>query len=283
MESEEIRISILPNLGFKIGSIYHKAKEREVLIQPDLNQYVLPDKECLEKDEAYRYYNSGLNDMIPTSKPCIYPGDGKYGAIKLPDGGDLWDKSWETEIVKDELIGKIDLSSLPLSMKKTMKLVDETTLEMNYEVVNNTECDIYYLWNLEGFYQSYDNVDFIFQEDMNFKINVLTHEDLNSFDTSKIGEYRNDRSYRYFFYGDLKKGLVGLDYKEDRLKYLIEYDTKKLPYLGVYVDKREMTASIYPSNSFFDSVEVAYDNHTIHEIKANSLDSWTVRIKLEDY
>lgn len=278
LENNDLKVIVLKRLGFKIASIYDKKLKKEFLIQPKNSEYKTPKY----GDSFVNYDNSGLNDMIPTLEPSEYPMEGSLKGRQIPDRGEVWSNNWDLDIINNRIYGKMNFKSLPLRFEKSISL-NNNRIEQKYRVKNLVDYKVYYLWSMQGQHLINDNTEFIFQNDMKYIINVLTNEDLNRLDISKLKEYRDDRKYKYFFWGKLKKGLTGLDYKDENVKFIIEYDTDKIPYLGISVDKKRSMCSVEPSNTFFDSILVANDNNTAHCIEGKDVDEWYVDILIDRY
>lgn len=275
IESENLIYRFIPSLGLKLASVYLKASGKEILYQVE-DDFKIP----IKNDKYVRYDKSGVDDIIPTMEICKYPEDEN---IILNDRGDIWDEELLFEIVDGKIITETKLESLPLIFKKTIQIKDENTLEMKYQVTNTSDKDIYYLWTMQNFLNYSENAEFLFDNKDAIPVNVLTHEDLMSLDLKKLSSYREDRSYKYFFWGKRENGNIGIDYKDEKILYNLVYDVDKIPYLGILVNRRRGKISIEPTNSFFDSIEVAKDNNSIHEIKANKIDEWTISLNVEAY
>jgi len=278
LETEDIKVYVLLEFGFKIASIYHKGKDKELLSQPRKGEYEMP----VYGERFSKYDASGLNDMIPTLESCEYP-DGFYEGITIPDRGEVWSRQWDMEIVEDGVKGSINLKTLPVKFSKYVTIKDGNTISIDYEIENLADKEVKYLWTLQSLNVCDDDTEFIFQDDMKNIINVKSNEDLTRLDYKKISEFRDSRFYKFFFWGQFKEGKVGIDYTKDRIKYIIEYDIKKHPHVGVFVDKKYGKCSVEPSNGFFDSVSVAHDNFMVTKLDGMEKDSWNVLIKIEDY
>lgn len=118
-------------------------------------------------------------------------------------------------------------------------------------------------------------------------INIHSNEDLDKLDLKYLKSYRDKRSYKYYFWGKFKKGEVGLNYTRDRLQYIIKYDINIHPYLGVWITKGgfkgEYNCALEPSNGFFDSVSLAYENKMVPLLSPYGEDRWTIYIDIREY
>lgn len=282
LESEQIEVKVLPNLGFKVASILHKSKNKEFLFQPIKGSYQIPQY----GDNFQEYDRSGLDEMIPTIVEDKYP-IGELEGRNLPDHGDVWSIPWKVELLDNKVVGNVSLRSLPLEFTKSISFSEKDTIRMDYTVKNLSKEDIHYIWVLHGLNVFDNDTEFIFQDDMNFPINIYSNEDLEKINLKYLKDYKDNRSYKYYFWGEIKNGEVGLDYKKDRIKYLIKYDTKIHPYLGVWVTKGEFNGEynccLGPSNGFYDSVSLSYENNRIPLLKRNDEEKWTIFIEIKEY
>lgn len=282
LESSVIKIRILPQLGFKMASIEYKPKSKELLFQPSRGQYELP----IYGGDFSKYDTSGLDEMMPTIDRCLYP-QGDFKGTVLPDHGDVWSLAWDTEPLKDKVIGRVKLKSLPIEFTKTISFSDESTIRMDYRVKNLSDKELYYIWALHGLSVFDDDTEFIFTQEMKDPFNVMSDEDLSKRDLKPLKSYPDKSQYKYYFSVESNKGEVGLDYTMDRIRYLIQYDPLVHPYLGVWITKGgfkgEYNCALEPSNGFYDSLALAYENKKIPLLKARGEDQWTIFIQIKEY
>lgn len=282
IQTKALRVKVIPELGFKITSIVYKPLEKEFLFQPSNGKYSIPDF----GDDFSKYDTSGFDEMLPTVDACTYP-EGEFRGTSLPDHGDLWSLPFDVRIEDEKLVGRVDLKSLPLSFEKKISIEGETIIKMEYKVKNLSDKKLYYLWTLHGLNNFDDDTEFIFSEDMKKVINVQGDEDLNKLDLKSLKSYEDKKSYKYYFWGEIKRGRVGIRYKKERLEYIINYDPKVNPYLGIWITKGgfkgEYNCAIEPSNGFYDSLERAYNNKMIESLKASEEKTWSIEIDINKY
>ena len=282
IESETLRLKVIPELGFKIASIVYKPLEKEFLFQPTDGKYRLPKF----GDDFSKYDTSGFDEMLPTVDACLYP-EGRMKGSSLPDHGDLWSLPFSVNIEEEKIVGKVRLKSLPLSFEKKISFKDETTIMMEYKVKNLGDEKTYYLWTLHGLNNFDDDTEFVFPGDAGEVINVQGDEDLNLMDLKDLSAYEDKKSYKYYFLGDIEAGTAALRYKKERLQYTINYDSKINPYLGVWITKGgfkdEYNCALEPSNGFYDSLDLAYRNEKLASLEAGEEQSWSILINIDKY
>ena len=282
LESETLKLSILPDIGFKIASIFYKPKNKEFLFQPTLGRYEIP----VYGDAFEKYDTSGMDEMLPTIDLCKYP-VGEFKSVELPDHGDLWSVPWEVSIVRDKIIGNISLKSLPLKFEKALSFENMNTIKMDYKIKNCSNESIYYLWALHGLNVFNDNTQFIFSEEMKDVLNVANDQDLSLIDLPRLNNYEDKKEHKYYFTNEIKNGSVGLDYKDEKIKYMIYFDPNINPYLGIWITKGgfkgEYNCALEPSNGFYDNLSDAYYNNKVPFLGPLEEREWTVYIEIKEY
>lgn len=293
MENDNIKLTLLPEIGFKIASMVYKPKEKEIFFQPTNNLYKIPSY----GDTFEIYDTSGCDDMIPTIDKCSYP-IGKYKNTILSDHGESWSTSWNAEIKNDKIIGSFDLKSLPLTFKKVIYFKDDNSINMDYTVKNNDDENIIFIWALHGLNAFDENTEILIPKENDRIINVHSSEllgdigDTHSFpilkekniDLTKLNSYEDKKTYKYYFLEPFKTGTVGLNYKDDNLTYLIHFEPEKIPYVGIWITtggfKGEYNVAIEPTNGFYDSLKIAYENNKFQTVNRNSEKSWSISLEL---
>lgn len=282
LESKVLRVVVLPELGFKTASIVYKPKDKEFLFQPSKDRYEIPHHGA----EFEKYDTSGLDEMLPTIDKCDYP-EGTFQGRELPDHGDVWSLPWDVEVKDNIVTGSVNLISLPLEFQKSIGFENDNTIRMDYKVKNLSDENVYYLWALHGLNVFDNNTEFIFASDMDRVLNVHNDEDLNLIDLKCLKNYEDKKTYKYYFQGELETGRVGLNYTKERIKYMINYDTKVNPYLGVWITKGgfkgEYNCALEPSNGFYDTVSLAYENRKIPFLNPYEEHEWTIFIDIDEY
>ncbi|NLI90101.1 MAG: hypothetical protein GX366_06815 [Epulopiscium sp.] len=277
IENDKIRVTTLPEHGFKVASIYHKEKDFEFLFQPSNKEY----KKAYHGADFSKYDTSGLDDCVPSIDPCKYLDTD----IDLVDHGDVWSIPWDVKHTKGKLEGEVELPSLPLLFSRAITL-DEESIIFNYRVKNLSGEDVAYLWTLHGLNCYNENTRLEFPEDLRNYINVQNDEVWN-FDIRNLKDYPKNHTFKYYFTDEIKEGWALLDYRDKRVKYKVNFDPRDNPYLGIWLTtggfKEENNVAIEPCNGFYDTLERAVDNKKVKYVRANDCDFWQVKIDIIDY
>lgn len=279
LENDNLRIAILPKLGFKIASIFNKKKELEYLFQPTKNEY----KKAKYGSDFEKYDTSGIDDCIPTIDSCKYPLNKE---ITLPDHGDTWSLSWDIVDISDKkAVGTVKLPSLPLQFTKNIVL-NENSLNIEYKVENLSNEKVYYLWAFHGLLNYNEYTEIEFEENLVNYQNVQNDE-VWDFDIFKLKNFKENHTFKYYFTDEIKKGYAIVNYTKEKSKLKISFDQEKLPYIGVWLTtggfKNEKNLAIEPCNGYYDSLEKAYENGKVDYVGANSENKWNIAIDIMNF
>ncbi len=277
MENNNLKLKVIPKIGFKMASLTYKNKE--FLFQPTDLKYSIPNF----NDSFSDFDTSGLDEMIPSIDSCIY----EDGCV-IPDHGDVWSLPWKVEIVDDALIGKVDLISLPLKLEKKINFENDKSIRMDYKVKNTSLKEHSYLWALHGLNNFNDNTEIILPKGTNRILDVINNKIIdekieNLLDLSK---YKDKMFYKFYILDDLKSGNCGLYYKDCGFKYMIKFDKNITPYLGIWITKGgfkgEYNCALEPSNGFYDSLKLAKQNNKYEKILPLEEKNWTIYIEISE-
>ena len=293
MKSKYLEIRLLPKLGFKMASFKYIPKDKELLFQPSRDLYEIP-----YYGKAFEEYDtSGLDEMIPTIDECKYRGN------TLPDHGEAWSVPWNVEIIDETVVGNINLKTLPLRFNKSLAFHNENTIKVEYKVENLENQEIDFLWALHGLNVFDDKTEMLIPKEAKNILNVHENDQLgyvgrknsfplakdidgNSIDLTFLKNYKENRCYKYYFLDQIEEGKVGLHYKDENIVYTLKYDSRKIPYLGVWITKGgfkgEYNCAIEPSTGYYDSLELAVKNDKVTRLKPYEYFCWTIYMEVRE-
>lgn len=296
MENESIKLSILPELGFKMASMVYKKKHKELFFQPTAKKY----KRAQYGASFAAYDTSGCDEMLPTIDSCIYRNEGSED-ILLPDHGEVWSRPWNVDMAKDKVRGYIQLQSLPLTFEKILQFEGKHSIRMDYAVTNQQDMDIALIWALHGLHVFDENTRILLPSEVNQVINVHENEKLGhveklhafpftkdmagvTWDLRKLKDYEDGKSYKYYIANQIKNGQIGLHYGKEDIVCLIQFDPVEIPYVGIWVNKGgfkgEYNCALEPTNGFYDDVDTAKKNKKVQYIKGKEKLHWTIHLKV---
>lgn len=274
MENDELKVIILPNLGFKIASIYHKNKNFEFLFQPTKEKY----EDAIYGDDFSKYDTSGIDDCIPSIDVCNYPDTDK----KLVDHGDVWSLKWDLSPIENGYAGNVNLPSIPLNFERKITL-NGSKLRLDYTLKNDTNEEYMYLWAFHGLLNYTQNSNLEFDENLKNYINVQNDE-IWDFDIKQIKNFKENHTFKYYFLDEIKNGFAKLNHLDEKLSLNIKFDPKQNPYIAVWLTtggfKGEKNIAIEPCNGFYDSLEKAYKNNKYKSIKPKTSQNWFIELEI---
>src|ERR1700744_4238626 len=138
MQTDTLRVAVLPGLGGKIASLRWLPGGLELLQQP-LAPYA-PRTMSMGFDESDA---SGFDECLPTVAACEVRLDGRRGQV--PDHGDFWRLGWGYEQNGNEIRLTATGASLPLRFERVLKL-EGSALQISYRVTNLAPEAVEYGW-----------------------------------------------------------------------------------------------------------------------------------------
>lgn len=273
LENEFLIVKVLKEFGGKIGSIYNKKLDYEVLFQPEKKSYEIP----ILSDSFSKYDTSGVDEMLPTIDECFYPNSYR----KLNDHGDIWAQKWKFKEGDEGLECSVRCDSIKLDLKRKIKLEGESIL-LDYELYNPTEQELFYLWAFHPL------MNFDGSSELEFSTNseIVNVMDENKYDFNylKLGEYPDDGEYKFYFKEPLEEGFARIIHKEKNVVVEFNFDIEINKYLGVWVTtggfKGESNFAIEPASGFYDSLERAYKNEKVSKIDSKETRKWQLKLEV---
>ena len=142
IESEKLAVEVLPEVGGKVGQICEKVSGRPFLVPPQRPYRTIPaDGDWLKHDI------SGMDDCFPNVAAGQHP-DAPWNDVQLLDLGEWTHSAWEvSKLASSEVVMKMKGRRLPYTATKTIRFVDDDTLEFGYLVENHGDASFRYLWS----------------------------------------------------------------------------------------------------------------------------------------
>ena len=142
LESSELLVDVLPEVGGKVAQIRHKASQQDLLIPPQRPYQPIPiDGDWLKHD------TSGMDDCFPNVAAGAYP-EAPWAGAKLPDLGEWTHLRWSVERNEQrEVSMRAEGHALPYTAIKAVRFADEHTLHFSYVVANHGLHPFRYLWS----------------------------------------------------------------------------------------------------------------------------------------
>jgi hypothetical protein len=142
LQSTVLLVDILPQVGGKIAQIQDKASGHKLLIPPQRPYSPIPlDGDWLKHD------TSGMDDCFPNVAAGAYP-EAPWDSAILPDLGEWSHSSWKVRSWhSDELTMETLGHRLPYFAVKTIRFLDQRTIEFSYSVENRGLFPMRFIWS----------------------------------------------------------------------------------------------------------------------------------------
>lgn len=141
LESSVLQVFVRPEVGGKIAQIVDLRSGEMLLVPPSRPYAEIPVDRCW-----LDYDVSGMDDCFPNISPGPYPG-GRWAGTPLPDHGEWVYGAWKVDAATGRAIHLMRAGFvLPYSARKTIALIGEDTIRIDYEVTNLSDLSFRYLW-----------------------------------------------------------------------------------------------------------------------------------------
>ena len=123
LESEALRLAIVPEHGAKMASLVHKVTGRECFFQ-------MPGEKFRKGTYAGPYPDgemSGFDEMFPTITECFCDVE-PWAGVKMPDHGEVWSLPWKCEISGLEVRTSVHGVRFPYVLTRTVSFARANTI-----------------------------------------------------------------------------------------------------------------------------------------------------------
>lgn len=308
LESDTLRVSLIPEIGFKITSIYVKDKGFELLTRPVGYRENKMDEPTIKEDYKTLYkmpypgapFNdydiSGINDCIPTITACEVAGIGHFN-----DHGDAWSRPWnvfEEDIESGSIKAYFRLSTIPLYFERHVNLTGSSLL-LEYRLLNESVAERPWMWALNNLchfdkdarlllpaYMTNEDSDISSESsDSDIYFDNMTEKAID-IDPAYMSNIEDGKAYKLYGQKAVKEGRASIIYPNEGVKYSINWDPELFPYLGIWINRGgspgKESISLQPTNGFYDRLDRAIRNNKVGLIGAREEISWTISLDLED-
>jgi galactose mutarotase-like enzyme len=295
LQNDSLQVRILPSFGGKIASV-RSVRTGEEFLLPPLRRYsgVSANAAFSESD------GGGFDDCLPSVASC--PLTPEFQAI--PDHGDLWRVPWSVESQNGAVILKVEASSRPLRLTKTVSL-NGSSLTIDYSLENLSTGPMRWLWSAHPLLlvEAGDRIilpDEIKEAYVEYSAaNMLQQQTSVSWPTaiSKSGfpidldilGIQDGATAHKLFASVGKQGWAGLYRHRARQGLVFRFDPLVLPFIGIWIcygawpeegAAQQYTVALEPTTSNTDSLLTAERNGTHASLEAGKSCSWRLKLEL---
>lgn len=297
LENDVLRATYLPEYGSKLASLVLKETNKEFMFQTHLKELVIPEY----SSPFSEYDSSGFDEVFPSIDKCFYP-NGERKGIEIPDHGEVWALPWNFEIIDEEKV-KFWVVSPTLSYRFE-KIIELTNNQIKtvYTVYNLSEEEEFeFIWTPHALLSCDEHVQLNVPSHLNKIMTVehstehlgewgtihnypetISHKTGKTIDMSKVEKIEANNCEKFYFLEKLKKNdVVSLKYQTGE-EICYEYDTDKIPYLGVWKTqggyRGDYNIAIEPCTGIYDDLYVASKIRKVSKVEKAETFSWNFNI-----
>ena len=297
LQSENLRVTVLPELGGKIASLRWLPEGVE-LLQAPLAPYAGRTMSMgFDESDA-----GGFDECLPSVAACAIKTSG--GVVQVPDHGDFWRIPWDAEAEEEDVIRLAATGlSLPLRFEKTLEL-HGSTLAIRYRVRNVGQYDVEYAWSAHPLFavdpgdavdlpESVDHVTVEGSAGNRLGARHSRHawprtvdQRKNGIDLSVAGSPGDGVGDKLFAEAPAE-GWAALERVGPGLRIEVRFDPQQCPWLGLWLcyggwpagnTRRQQCVAIEPCTAPADSLAEAIAGGWARSLAPEESDEWWVRI-----
>ena len=299
LESEHLRIVVLPELGAKLVSLVDKRNRLEWLVGPGER----PLKPVPYGAAFVEQDMSGWDEMFPTIVACAYPAPGQRYGTPLPDHGEVWALPWMLEPTRPGTLRlSVEGKALPYRLTRTLAYSAPEALQMHYELVNLGSEGMPYLWAAHPQFVCGEQAEILLPPQVSEVCNTIPADwgwgaperRFNWPEAVSVGgqRVRIDRTRpaslrqarKFFVLPETRASWAGLVRQPASNWLRLDWDPDKIPYLGIWVDEGALNhitvAAPEPTTGFYDSLAVAWEKREITLLEPGATQTWNLTVRI---
>jgi galactose mutarotase-like enzyme len=298
LETSALRLITVPRMGAKITSLFDKQTGREWLLPPTNRDFkpVAYGASFVDQDM------SGWDEIFPTTGACLYPVEGRYKDVPLPDHGEVWALPWQVDdITPNTLQLSVIGRALPYRLTRTARVIDDQRAHFAFEVVNTGSEPLSALWSAHPQFVVDAETRVRLPEGVTHVVNVHATEDWQELDRvypwakaqsddgrwhrlDVIGPAERHTCRKFFVHPDQPINWTALQQGDDGPWVRLSWDSECIPYFGLWVDEGTYnpapTAALEPTTGYYDRLDRAWENRRAMHLLPDTPVRWSVDVEL---
>ena len=296
LENEMLRCVCLPEHGGKLASLYHKAKNFELLFQNQQSGY----RKASPGSAFGDFEACGFDDAFPNIDAGRVRTDS--GEVEYFDHGEIWAARFDCEERPDGVVLAYKSPFLGYFYKKSLVL-SGNVLSINYLIRNESDAAFPCIWACHCLVNYRRDMRLIFPKGTDSVIAVMATRLLGpagtvyrfpsdkipdgwDYDFTTVPEADDKTMLKYYCCGESQEGLCGYLYPTEGISATFHYDAALLPYLGFWITvggyRGDKNCALEPTNGFYDSIAMAKRNGKCQELRPNEEMRFQFDISLND-
>lgn len=296
LETDALRVTMLPDWGGKMASLVHKRTGAEHL-------YQLPEAKFRRVSYGARFDDgecAGFDDMFPTISECYCDLEPWAGA-KFPDHGEVWSIPWKAEVSDSEVRLAVHGVRFPYLLSKAVAIERENVVLLSYRVENLSPCDFPAMWAAHPLFSMTPGTRIIVPGAARHIINTVPGPALGGYgerytfpnartsdgkewDLSRINANDGKFSFKYFFLDELEEGFALIHDPKTRETVGLSWSVNEVPYLGMWVNEGghagQFNVAPEPCTAPLDRWDTARQWGRLPVIPPLGSREWTLRVSV---
>jgi galactose mutarotase-like enzyme len=297
LESDALRVAIIPAYGSKMASLMHKRTGVEHL-------YQLPGKtfrraaygDSFEKGES-----SGFDEMFPTITAC-YCDTSPWAGTLMPDHGEVWSIPWQFEVKETAVRLSVHGVRFPYVLSKEISFESANTVRLQYFVENPTHYAFPAMWAAHPLFNAHPGARIILPEAVREIMNTVPGPALGEYgsrlgfptartqegkewDLSRMGPDEGKYYFKYFCLDKLREGFAIIHDPKSRETTALAWPVDQIPYLGMWVNEGawegQFNVAPEPCTAPFDRWDVARQWGKLPVVPAFGRLQWELRLTID--
>lgn len=283
LETDSVRVELIPGLGGKIVSLRYKPTGKEWLVEADLHELPQPAYGSSFGDADM----SGWDECFPTIGTCAADAEGK---VLLPDHGEVWPLAWDEAFDEGSVVCSVNGVAMPYRLSRTLSFAADDTLRMDYIAENLGDEPLPFLW--------VPHPQFAVSEPTRVELPPSVQDMLCVYGGASrqegvtypwageavIGTEQTGDGRKYYAPGPVAEGWCGLTCERSGDWLRMEVDPERVPYLGIWVDEGmyniRNAIALEPSIGYYDVLDRAIANGTARIVPPRGSCAWSLSVRL---
>jgi hypothetical protein len=297
LETESLKVIVLPELGGKIISVLNKESGFDCTF---INPFTGLVKYSYNAE--YLTTDCGIGDLFPSIGVGFHT-DGPWKGVPLPDKGEIWTQPLDTAVLPTGLVQKTYGVRFPYLFTRQLE-IRENVISLDYTLENLCPFDFKYIWSLQphlrlsgkmeiaasgtpSFYVDWSkNHAFETQERLYDWPIAQTKNSDRKIDFSRIERMTGDAEKLYLT--GFNRGIVSLLYKDEGEQVSFRFDPSVIPNCGLWINKEgwpiegksTKLVAIQPCNCVSDFFDVTDRHGAIGTVKGKDKNRWRIEIEV---
>ncbi len=317
LESEVLRVVMVPALGAKIVSLVDRRGDIEWLPGPMPGRSLRPvtyGAPFAEQDMA------GWDEMFPTILACAYPGPGPQHGVPLPDHGEAWALPWEVTQAtagarqlptlrrvsncpaEEALVLTLTGRALPYRLTRAAALDQPDTLILHYTLENLGDDPMPTMWAAHPQFLAGADCRIVLPSELTAVVNTAgpdvgwgprearygwpeaTAPDGRRVRLDQVGSPALRQARKFFAPPNARPAWAEVRRIESGHSLRLAWDPAEVPYLGLWVDEglvnSQAVVAPEPTTGWYDDLALAWEKREVTVVPARATAEWRLTVRL---